>query len=60
MRVGFLSYYLFFQQPEGNLFRDRFQRLQARGLAEARVPVMPKRKNRGLKEYETHAYRRFI
>lgn len=27
-------------QPEGNLFRDRFQSLQQRALVEPRVPVM--------------------
>lgn len=27
-------------QPEGNLFRDRFQSLQQRALVEPRVPVL--------------------
>ena len=48
-------------KTEGNLFRDRYQRLQTRALAEPRVPVVAKRRlgQKGRKEYETHSYKRF-
>lgn len=44
-------------KPEGNLFWDRFQNLQARGLVEARRPVMPSRKYKK-KEYDRHSFKR--
>ena len=45
-------------RPEGNLFWDRFQSLQARGLAEARKPVLPMRQRRKLKTYDRHSFKR--
>ena len=45
-------------RPEGNLFWDRFQSLQARGLAEARKPVLPMRQRRELKTYDRHSFKR--
>lgn len=45
-------------RPEGNLFWDRFQSLQARGLAEARKPVLPTRQRRKLKTYDRHSFKR--
>ncbi len=49
-------------KTEGNLFRDRFQRMQTRAFAEPRAPVVAKRGlgTRGRKEYETHSYKRFV
>lgn len=44
-------------KPEGNLFWDRFQNLQARGLAEARRPVLPSRKLK-TKQYDRHTFKR--
>lgn len=44
-------------RPEGNLFRDRLQSLQARGLVEARQPVQPKRGLR-TKVYDRHTFKR--
>ncbi|CAD6564391.1 MAG: hypothetical protein TREMPRED_004971 [Tremellales sp. Tagirdzhanova-0007] len=46
-------------KPEGNLFKDRFLALQKRALIEPRVPQLPKRRTRRVKEYEKHAYKRF-
>ncbi|WFD32449.1 hypothetical protein MSPP1_003497 [Malassezia sp. CBS 17886] len=43
-------------KPEGNLFWDRFQNLQARGLAETRKPVAPRRKNK-LRQYDRHTFK---
>ncbi|PWN51770.1 P60-like protein [Violaceomyces palustris] len=47
-------------KPEGNLFRDRFQSMQARSLTEPRKRVEARTSRRGIKVYETHAYRRFV
>ncbi|KDN42392.1 P60-like protein [Tilletiaria anomala UBC 951] len=49
-------------KTEGNLFRDRFQRMQARALVEPRAPVIAKKKlgKRGEKEYERHSYKQFV
>ena len=44
-------------KPEGNLFYDRFQNLQARGLLEARKPVVPSRRYK-LREYDRHSFKR--
>lgn len=44
-------------KPEGNLFWDRFQNLQARGLAEARRPVAPTQKLKR-KTYDRHSFKR--
>ena len=46
-------------RPEGNLFRDRYQRLQARGVVEPRVKQTPKRRTHKVKQYETHDYKKF-
>lgn len=46
-------------KPEGNLFRDRYNKLQARGVVEPRVKQMPKRRTHKLKSYETHDYNKF-
>ncbi|KAJ1026334.1 hypothetical protein NDA16_002421 [Ustilago loliicola] len=46
-------------KPEGNLFRDRYNKLQARGVVEPRVKQMPKRRTHKLKTYETHDYKKF-
>ncbi|KAJ1041935.1 hypothetical protein NDA11_001874 [Ustilago hordei] len=46
-------------KPEGNLFRDRYNKLQARGVVEPRVKQMPKRRTHKLKNYETHDYKKF-
>ncbi|KAH7911482.1 P60-like protein [Hygrophoropsis aurantiaca] len=46
-------------KPEGNLFRDRFLSLQQRALIEPRVPVLPTKRKRRMKEYEKHAWKRF-
>lgn len=45
-------------KPEGNLFWDRFQSLQARGLAEARRPVQPKHQRRKTRTYDRHTFKR--
>lgn len=45
-------------KPEGNLFWDRFQSLQARGLAEARKPVLPTRRRLKTKTYDRHSFKR--
>ncbi|WFD44124.1 hypothetical protein MPSI1_002790 [Malassezia psittaci] len=44
-------------KPEGNLFWDQFQNLQARGLAEARRPVAPSRKYKK-RVYDRHSFKR--
>lgn len=44
-------------KPEGNLFWDRFQNMQARGLVEARKPVKPKRRLK-TKTYDRHTFKR--
>lgn len=44
-------------KPEGNLFWDRFQSLQARGRIEPRRPVAPTRKHK-LRTYDTHYFKR--
>lgn len=44
-------------KPEGNLFYDRFQNLQARGLLEARKPVLPSRRYK-LRQYDWHSFKR--
>ncbi|GAK67316.1 p60-like protein [Moesziomyces antarcticus] len=46
-------------KPEGNLFRDRYTRLQSRGVIEPRVKQTPKRRTHKLKAYETHDYKKF-
>ncbi|SPO29991.1 related to Glioma tumor suppressor candidate region gene 2 protein [Ustilago trichophora] len=46
-------------KPEGNLFRDRYNKLQARGVVEPRVKQTPKRRTHKLKGYETHDYKKF-
>lgn len=46
-------------QPEGNLFKDRFQSLQRRALIEPRVPQLPKKRMTKVKEYEKFAWKRF-
>ncbi|WFD04705.1 hypothetical protein MVES1_000029 [Malassezia vespertilionis] len=45
-------------KPEGNLFWDRFQSMQARGLVEARRPVQPSRRKRKTKSYDRHSFKR--
>lgn len=45
-------------RPEGNLFWDRFQNLQARGLAEPRRPVLPKKQRLKTKTYDRHSFKR--
>ena len=45
-------------RPEGNLFWDRFQNLQARGLAEPRRPVLPTKRKYKLREYDRHYHKR--
>ncbi|ORX35070.1 ribosome biogenesis protein Nop53/GLTSCR2 [Kockovaella imperatae] len=47
-------------KPEGNLFKDRFLALQKRALVEPRVPQLPKKRVRKMKEYEKHAYKQFV
>ncbi|SJX65702.1 related to Glioma tumor suppressor candidate region gene 2 protein [Sporisorium reilianum f. sp. reilianum] len=46
-------------KPEGNLFRDRYVRMQARGHVEPRVRQERTRRVRKTKEYETHDYKKF-
>lgn len=47
-------------KPEGNLFRDRYQRLQVTGKLEPRVKQSASTKRRKkLKSYETHDYKNF-
>ncbi|KAK7683841.1 hypothetical protein QCA50_013217 [Cerrena zonata] len=46
-------------KTEGNLFRDRFLNMQHRALVEPRVPVLPRKRTRKIKEYEKHAFKRF-
>jgi len=46
-------------QPEGSLFRDRFESLQQRALVEPRVRVIPKKNKHRVKDYEKHAWKRF-
>ncbi|EST07123.1 P60-like protein [Kalmanozyma brasiliensis GHG001] len=46
-------------QPEGNLFRDRYNRMQARGVVEPRVKQVAKTSTRRIKGYETHDYKKF-
>lgn len=46
-------------QPQGNLFRDRYVKLQARGVVEPRVKQTHKKHTRKLKTYETHDYKKF-
>ncbi|KAJ3214793.1 hypothetical protein HK099_006669 [Clydaea vesicula] len=45
-------------KPEGNIFTERFNSLQERGLIEPRVPVGKKRKFKK-KVIEVHSYKRF-
>ncbi|KAK4686764.1 nucleolar protein 53, partial [Tremellales sp. Uapishka_1] len=47
-------------KPEGNLFKDRFLTLQKKALIEPRVPQLPKRRAGKTKEYEKHAWKRFV
>ncbi|WFD00380.1 hypothetical protein MYAM1_003128 [Malassezia yamatoensis] len=44
-------------KPEGNLFWDQFQNLQARGLVEARRPVAPSRRYQK-RVYDRHSFKR--
>ncbi|PWZ03590.1 P60-like protein [Testicularia cyperi] len=44
---------------EGNLFRDRFVKMQARALVEPRSKKAPKARKFKLKQFETHDYKRF-
>ncbi|CBQ70053.1 related to Glioma tumor suppressor candidate region gene 2 protein [Sporisorium reilianum SRZ2] len=46
-------------KPEGNLFRDRYVRMQARGHVEPCVKQERTRRVRKTKEYETHDYKKF-
>ncbi|CDS81867.1 related to Glioma tumor suppressor candidate region gene 2 protein [Sporisorium scitamineum] len=46
-------------KPEGNLFRDRYVRLQARGKVEPRVKQERTRRGKKVKAYETHDYKKF-
>ncbi len=46
-------------KTEGNLFRDRYQKLQSRGVIEPRVKQMPKKRVKKVKAYETHDYKKF-
>lgn len=45
-------------KPEGNLFWDRFQNLQARGMLESRQPVQPMRRRLKTKTYDRHTFKR--
>lgn len=45
-------------KPEGNLFWDRFQSLQARGRAEPRRPIAPTRRKHKLRTYDSHYFKR--
>ena len=45
-------------KPEGNLFWDRFQNLQARGLTESRRLVQPMRRRLKTKTYDRHTFKR--
>ncbi|WFD35742.1 hypothetical protein MCUN1_002603 [Malassezia cuniculi] len=45
-------------KPEGNLFWDRFQSLQARGRAEPRRPLAPTRRKYKLRTYDSHYFKR--
>ncbi|ORY26491.1 ribosome biogenesis protein Nop53/GLTSCR2 [Naematelia encephala] len=47
-------------KPEGNLFKDRFVALQKRALVEPRERQLPTKRVRKVKEYEKHAYKRFV
>lgn len=52
-------------KPEGNLFRDRFESLTTRGMAEPRKAIIPETGTgrggmRGRKVLETHSYKRFV
>lgn len=46
-------------KQEGNLFRDRYNKLQSRGVIEPRVKQTPKRRIKKVKTYETHDYKNF-
>ena len=46
-------------KPEGNLFRDRYNRMQARGVVEPRVKQTHTRRVKKVKSYETHDYKKF-
>lgn len=46
-------------KQEGNLFRDRYQKLQSRGVIEPRIKQTPKRRTHKVKTYETHDYKKF-
>ncbi|WFD24561.1 hypothetical protein MEQU1_003264 [Malassezia equina] len=45
-------------KPEGNLFWDRFQNLQARGLTESRHLAQPMRRRLKTKTYDRHTFKR--
>ncbi|WFD20885.1 hypothetical protein MCAP1_003140 [Malassezia caprae] len=45
-------------KPEGNLFWDRFQNLQARGLTDSRRLVQPMRRRLKTKTYDRHTFKR--
>ncbi|EIW79440.1 P60-like protein [Coniophora puteana RWD-64-598 SS2] len=47
-------------KPEGNLFRDRFDSLQQRALVEPHALATSAPNRRKTKEYEKHAYKRFV
>ncbi|SNX87369.1 related to Glioma tumor suppressor candidate region gene 2 protein [Melanopsichium pennsylvanicum] len=46
-------------KPEGNLFRDRYVKLQSRGVIEPRVRQTHTRRKNKVKSYETHDYKKF-
>ncbi|KAF8688674.1 Nop53 (60S ribosomal biogenesis), partial [Rhizoctonia solani] len=46
-------------KPEGNLWRDRWGSMVARGKVEPRAPVLAARKKTKTKEYEKHSYKQF-